>query len=68
MTATAVGVLEQHNAAWLQGQSTFGPFTWGHLAGGFCGLHCPEVARWPVLTEADLVGIWTAAKGDGLLP
>eukprot|EP00969_Alexandrium_andersonii_P146751 6489893-Alexandrium_andersonii.AAC.1 len=42
MTATAVGVLEQHNAAWQQGRSPIGPFTWGHLAGGFCGFHCPE--------------------------
>eukprot|EP00969_Alexandrium_andersonii_P076501 3372716-Alexandrium_andersonii.AAC.1 len=42
MTATAVGALEYHNAEWQQARRRYGPFTWGHLAGGFCGFHCPE--------------------------
>eukprot|EP00969_Alexandrium_andersonii_P134370 5944764-Alexandrium_andersonii.AAC.1 len=58
MTETAVGVLGQHNAALQQGRRhAVGPFTWDHLAGGFCGFHCPEIASWPMLTEADLLGI-----------
>eukprot|EP00969_Alexandrium_andersonii_P212063 9365204-Alexandrium_andersonii.AAC.1 len=62
MTPEAVAEFVFRGQDFQAGRRRFGPWTRGHLLGGFYGVHCPEIRLQPALTCDDPVYLWSLSK------